>query len=195
MLEIKAKRTKYTKTFHTGKNRRMLLCSPYPLHIEKEGKFTEINLTPEETENGYRLETPYYTFEFQKFPFKISLNDQWVRSLDNPNTDFISHGKGFIEIKNAFSSLDLLIRLYPAGVSVFLRFTEGKYELNWKNQGGDFQQVYNYDVPMTVKSMHFGEQTEWTHPEKQIEGSHEFTKYTKSDFYEDLPCMEIYYVS
>jgi hypothetical protein len=192
MLEIKSKRTKFTKTFHTGKNRRMLLCSPYPLHIEKEGKFTEINLKPEKTANGYILETPYYKFELELFPFKISFNEQRVRSLDSPQTHLNSLVDRGIEIKDAFPNLDILIRLYPEAVSLFLKLKEGKYELNWKNQA-EFQQVYNYDIPMTVKALHFGKQTEFVFPEKQIEGSHEFTKYTKSDFYEDLPCMEIYF--
>jgi hypothetical protein len=106
MLEIKEKRTKYTKTFHTGKNRRMLFCSSYPLHVEKEGKFTEINLTPEKTDEGFKLETPYYKFEFIKFPFKIIFNDEWVRSLDSPKTDFIKENT----IEKIFPGIDLYFR-------------------------------------------------------------------------------------
>jgi hypothetical protein len=198
MLEIKAKRTKYTKTFHTGKSRRMLLVSPYPLH-KREEKWREINLKPEETENGYKLETDEYSFELIKFPFEIKFNERSVRSLDSPNTNHISLTDKGILIKEAFPNLDILIRILPESVMVFLKFKEGKYELNWKAQD-TYQEVHNYDVPMTVKSMHFGKKPDqkfqrFEYPELPFEGQIEFTKLRPADHFEELPCMEIYYVS
>jgi len=169
----------------------MLFCSPYPLHFEKEGKLTEINLKPETTESGFKLETPYYKFEFIKFPFKIIFNDEWVRSLDRPKTDFISGS----DIEKIFPGIDLYFRFFPESVSVFLRMTEGHHYLNWKNQNGDFKQDYNYDVPMTVKCLQFGKETPWQYPEQKAEGTVEFKKYTESDHYEDFPCMETYYTT
>jgi hypothetical protein len=72
---------------------------------------------------------------------------------------------------------------------------EGHHYLNWKNQSGDFKQEYNYDVPMTVRCLGFGKQIELKYPESNTEGTVEFKKHTKSDHYEDLPCLEIYYVT
>lgn len=172
----------------------MKLCSPHPLHFWNENRWTEINLKPEETDTGYILETTYYKFELIKFPFKISFNDEWVRGLDKPKTDYCSITDKGIEIKDIFKDMDMLIKFFPQTVMVFLRFKEGKYELNWKNQSGDFTEVHNYDVPMTVKSMHFGEKLRFEYPETRIEGTEEFRKYIKSDHFEDLPCLEIYYV-
>lgn len=172
----------------------MLLCSTYPLHFYNEDRWQEVNLKPEEIEGGYRLETPFYKFEFTKFPFKISFNNQWVRSLDRPDTNFVSVVDKGIEIKDIFENMDMLIRIFPESVGIFLKFKEGKYELNWKNQDGDFKQEYNYDIPMTVKSGHFGKNAELSYPEKKVEGTEEFRKYTKSDHFEDLPNLEIYYV-
>jgi hypothetical protein len=195
MLEIKAKRTKYTKTFHTGKNRRMLYCSPYPLHFWNGEKWQGINLKPSETESGYVLETPYYKFEFQKFPFKIIFNDQWVRNLDSPQTAFTYADGNTIEIREIFKGVDLKIKLFSESVSLFFSLKEGKYEFNWKSENGDFEEVHNYDVPMTVKSIHFGAKAEWIYPETSFEGTEEFRKCTKSDHFEDLPALEIYYVT
>lgn len=174
----------------------MLLCSPYPLH-KLEEKWREINLKPKETKNGYKLETPDYTFELIKFPFEIKFNDRSVRNLDTPKTDFIIIVDKGILIKEIFPNVDMLIRILPECVTVFLKFTEGKYELNWKEEE-TFQEVHNYDVPMTVKSLHFGKKHDqkfqrFEYPELPFEGQIEFTKMRPADHFEDLPCMEIYY--
>lgn len=203
MIEVKAKRTEYTKTFHTGRNKRMLFCSPHPIHRKENSEFTEIDLLPKETEGGFVLETPFYKFELTKYPFRIVFNDKWIRTMDIPATDFIHVSSGLIEITGFFKNIDLLIKFTSKSVNCLLRLNEpGKYEFNWKKDNGDIQAIENYEIPVTVKMAEYFSGSNpiyfnghLLYPQIFIPDNAvvKFIKYSKSDFFEDIPTMEIYY--
>jgi hypothetical protein len=108
-----------------------MVISMRPLHYLKDNKWTEIDLRPKETENGYIVEAPSYKCEVIKFPFEIKVNGQSWKQLDSPNTSKMEVTTDGIEFE-PFDNVKFLIYFRPRGVQVY---KNGDRELTWKVNG------------------------------------------------------------
>lgn len=130
MIEYKALRTQHSKTFHVDRTTKRMIVSLRPLHYLKDGKWTEIDLKPKETDKGYIVTAPSYTCEVIKFPFEIKINGQSWKHLDNLNTEMKVTDDG-IEL-HPFENIKFLIYFRPRGVEVY---QTGQRDQTWKVNG------------------------------------------------------------
>ena len=142
-IEHKSKRTLYSKTYWVDKTTKCLIVSLEQLHYEKDGKLTEIDTRPKETDKGWIVQTPYYKCEVIKFPFEIKAEGHSIKNLDSPDLNFPE-----IETYLYFPRSDIRVNFRAEGIDI-----EG--EGTWKINGEVKQEksiTYNFAPVLSAET-------------------------------------------
>lgn len=191
--EYKKLRTVHSKTYLIDRTHKKLVISLRPLHFWNEDHFQEIDLTPKETEKGWKLKTPEYKCEIIKFPFEIKFNKHSIRNIDSPDTT----GAEIKDNTIYFPRLDWTIYFRPNGIEVFKPEKESGWIMNGNLIKESDKRFPRFDTKRIWKTSDIDEIITLTKTANQIRGktiSREIVKRkTLSKDPEDRITVEIIY--